>query len=421
MKNKGLYNKQIISKYLWRNYLSFIVVAILLILVPCFILEFISNSTKDRIFSNIYTADSLMENNIEDIIIDEVLAKNGSVDIITEDYRVHHLGGAITFSQEQFSKEEFATFLLEANTYDATYKRSIAYNSREKFWLMVSFPISLRMEFIIQYNLNSPEFPFYYKVVLASLAGYFILVVVSAFFFAKYNSKTLMYMEESRKRLVRDIAHDLKNPLASIQGNAELYQNNIEAEQGQKEHYVDIIHRNSVRANELITMLFEYSKLDSIDFALNIEKADICELLRLKLAYFFGIFEEQHIDVLVEIPEMECLVPMDYQQMNRVFDNLFENILKYSKSATQVRIALEKQSKYIQIIVEDDGEGMDEETAKHCFEPFFREDKARNSQTGGTGLGLAIVQKIIQAHHGKIQVETEKGEGCRFMIQFPGK
>ena len=228
-------------------------------------------------------------------------------------------------------------------------------------------------------------------------------------------------MEESRKRLVRDIAHDLKNPLASIQGNAELYQNNIEAEQGQKEHYVDIIHRNSVRANELITMLFEYSKLDSIDFALNIEKADICELLRLKLAYFFGIFEEQHIDVLVEIPEMECLVPMDYQQMNRVFDNLFENILKYSKSATQVRIALEKQSKYIQIIVEDVGEGMDEETAKHCFEPFFREDKARNSQTGGTGLGLAIVQKIIQAHHGKIQVETEKGEGCRFMIQFPGK
>lgn len=421
MKNKGLYNKKIISKFLWRNYLIFIVAATLLMAVPFSIIILISRGTQDKLISNVYTADSIMKNKLQEIEVSQVVERNGSVDIITDDFKVEHLGGESTFANTEFTREEFADFLLETNRSNSKYKRSIAYNSQEGFWLVVTFPVSLKMEFVLRYNEESQDFPFYYRVLVASLAGYLILVVISAFCFAKYNAGTLIHMEENRKRLVRDIAHDLKNPLAGIQGNAELYRNHTEATQEQKEHYIEIIHRNSVRANELITMLFEYSKVDSIDFTLHIAKADICELLRLKLAQFLGAFEEQNMDVIVDIPEEECLISMDCQQMNRVFDNLLENILKYGKSATQVHIGLEQHKKIILITVEDDGEGMKQETAKHCFEPFYREDKARNSKTGGNGLGLAIVQKIIQAHGGSIAVTSEIGEGCRFTIRLPKK
>lgn len=397
----------------------FIAVVALLILVPYFILVFVSNDTDAQVISNIYTADSLMKNSIEEIDISEVIAKNGSVDIITADYTIQHLGGEDTFAQDKFTREEFTDFLLEVNNDNSIYSRSIAYNAQEEFWLVVTFPVSLKMLFVLQYNVESQDFSFYHKVVTATLAGYLVLVILSAFLFAKWNSKVLMDMEEKRKKLVRDIAHDLKNPLAGIQGYAELYQNSAGAALEKKNDYVDIIHRNSVRANELITMLFEYSRVDSVDFLLHVEKEDICELLRLKLAQFLAAFEERNMDIAVEIPEEECLILMDYKQMNRVFDNLLENILRYSKSATQVHIALERAGKYVLIAVEDDGEGMDEETAEHCFEPFFREDQARNSQTGGTGLGLAIVQRIVHAHKGKIKVETIKGKGCRFIIRLP--
>lgn len=393
-------------------------ILLLLMGVPYSIMMIVSYKTQDTMVSKVYSAETLLKDRVSEIDVAQVVKSDGSVDIITDELKVEHLGGEVTLPQTEFTQSEFTQFLLEINRSNSKYHRSIAYSSQGEYWLVVTFPVSLKMEFVLQYNEASQDFPFYYKVVVIALSCYIILVVLSAFLLSKYQAKILVHMEEGRKQLVRDIAHDLKNPLASIQGNAEMICTYKDATPKQKEYYANIIYRNSVRANELLSILFEYSKIDSADFTLHLSREDICELLRLRVAPFLSAFEKKGIEVEVQIPEEECFVRMDHEQMNRVFDNLLDNILKYGKGATKLSITLEQQRKWIMITVEDNGEGMDEETRKHCFDAFYREDSSRNSQAGGNGLGLAIVYKIIQAHHGKIEVESAKGKGCKFSIRM---
>lgn len=465
-----------ISGYLWRNYIFIIVAATLLIIIPYLVLGVLSQVFQSRVMSNQYTATSIMADSIEDIDINDVIDNKGSVDVITGDLSVMHLGGTNTIPVTQFTMEQFTEFLMKTENAYSDYHRDIAYNKNEGFWLVVTFPVSLRLELIIQYNKISKDFNFFFMLVAMAFAGYGLLVLCSTIVYAKYTAKSFIKpmrvlknltrkiegggyenveggnsqfrikefaqfqealnhmaselknqreisekMSEDRKRMVRDISHDLKNPLASIRGYAELYLNHKELEQKQRDNYVDIIYRNSVRANELIVSLFQYSQVDSADFVLNKEIVDICEFLRVKLVEFLPALEEQNLEVEADIPEEEIMLSIDKQQMNRVLDNLLINIAKYHSNATQVVMKVCRVGNNIQIVCADNGIGMDKETSIRCFEPFARADEVRNSKTGGSGLGLAIAKKIVEAHCGEIWVVTKKGEGCTFYIELPGE
>lgn len=463
-----------ISGYLWRNYIFILVTATLLIIIPYLVLGVLSQVFKGRVMSNQYTATSIMADSIEDIDSKGVIDNKGSVDVITEELSVIHLGGTNTIPITQFTMEQFTEFLMATENAYSDYHRDIAYNNNQGFWLVVTFPVSLRLELIIQYNKISKDFNFFFMLVATAFAGYGLLVLCSTVIYAKYTAKSFIKpmrvlqnltrqieegdyenttgtnsqfrikeftqfnealnhmaselnnqreisekMSEDRKRMVRDISHDLKNPLASIRGYAELYLNHQELEQKQRDNYVEIIYRNSVRANELIVSLFQYSQVDSADFVLNKENVDICELVRVKLVEFLPALEEQNLTIKADIPEEEIMLSIDKQQMNRVLDNLLGNIVKYHSTGTKVFMKVCKLDTNIQIICGDNGIGMDQETARRCFEPFARADEVRNSRTGGSGLGLAIAKKIVGAHGGEISVVTKKGEGCTFCIVLP--
>lgn len=463
-----------ISSYLWKNYIFIIVAVTLLIIVPYIVLGVLSQVFQGRVKSRQYTAASIMEDAIEDIDIKGVIDNKGSVDVITKDLSVVHLGGTNRISVKQFTMEEFTKFLTSTENAFLDYHRDVAYNNNQEFWLIVTFPASLRIQIIVQYNKISKDFNFFFILVMTTFVGYGLLVLCSTIIYSKYTAKSFIKpmrvlqkltkqieeggyenavvsnsqfhikeftefqdainhmarelknqheisekMSEDRKRMVRDISHDLKNPLASIRGYAELYLDHKELEQEQRDKYVDIIYKNSVRANELIVSLFQYSWVDSADFELNKETVDICELVRVKLVEFLPVFEEQKLKVEADIPEEEIMVSIDRQQMNRVLDNLLGNIVKYHRSATQVVMKVCSLEDNVQIVCADNGIGMDCEVAKRCFEPFTRADDVRNSKTGGSGLGLAIAKKIIDAHGGNISVISKKGEGCTFYMLIP--
>jgi signal transduction histidine kinase len=227
-------------------------------------------------------------------------------------------------------------------------------------------------------------------------------------------------MQENRDRLFRDISHDLKNPLASIQGYIELYLNKKDMTKETQDKYLGIIYNNSIRANLLINSLFQFAQVNSSEFKLDMKQIDVCELLRSKIATFIPVFEERNFIYEINIPAEDIICMLDVVQMNRVFDNLFDNAIKYNEDGTHITITIFKTNHFVHIEISDNGIGIDEKDTEALFEPFVRADEnVRNSQTGGSGLGLAIVKRIVELHNGEIKLVSQIRKGCKFILIFP--
>ncbi|WBW97629.1 sensor histidine kinase [Oceanirhabdus sp. W0125-5] len=226
--------------------------------------------------------------------------------------------------------------------------------------------------------------------------------------------------EQVRKQMILDISHDLKNPLTSIQGYSEFLIKNDNVSNEKRLEMLNIINRNSVRANNLIKELFEYSKLQSEEYKIKFEMNDICEFLRELIAIFIPQFEEKQFEYDFSIPDREILVSFDKKQLDRAISNIINNAIKYNNIGTKLLIYLVDSENDIIIIIKDNGKGIPKEMKSEIFKPFIRGDESRNSKTGGTGLGLAIAENIIERHKGIITL-NDTDTGCEFEIKIPRK
>ena len=174
-----------------------------------------------------------------------------------------------------------------------------------------------------------------------------------------------------------------------------------------RQEYLQAIYAKSMRMSELVTMLFEYIKMDSEGFALHKEKTDVCELLREVIAMMYTDFEEKGMELEIEIPDKLDSIELDKSQMTRVITNILNNALKYNDAGTKVSVTLDEEYR---ICIADTGRNIEPELAEHIFEPFSRGDKARSTR-GGSGLGLSIARKIVEMHGGKIWLRTSPKNG----------
>lgn len=219
--------------------------------------------------------------------------------------------------------------------------------------------------------------------------------------------------EDNRKRLILDISHDLNNPLTSTMGSLELCLEQDDLTPKQK-HYLKMAYDNSIRAKVLINDLFEYSKMDSPEYKLKFEKVDICEYMRIQIAGELEAIEEAGFISEYDIPERSIYAEIDTINFGRVIHNLISNTIKYNEPSTKIKIAVKEIDKNIEIIIKDNGIGIDKELAEEIFDVFVRGDE--KSKTSGTGLGLTIAKKIVTMHNGEISLETDVNMGCTFSI-----
>lgn len=460
-----------VSKYLWSNYIFMVCVSFLLVIAVLSMILIFSEPCEDWIEEYGLTAEAIMEDDISLIKTSEVSGNGGSVDIVTSDLKVVHLDGTNGIPQDSFTMAEWTAFLTAADSIEQNSVYSIAYNEPGGFWVIVSFPVAVSAKLYITTNINDAKnFGAAARLILGTVIGYLCLIAAFAALYSKITSRNfinpirelrmaarnieggsyevktdtipmteleevrrgLVHLgnelgkqeqlrveaEDNKKALIRDISHDLKNPLTSIRGYSELCLRQEALSNEERQSYLQIICNNAVRANELIEGLFQYSKLESPGFYIEPARTEICELVREKLAAAVPHFEAMGMQYAAEIPEGEIYCKIDTQLIGRAIDNLLENACKYNKCGTKITVILEAEEKSILLTVMDDGAGMDEDIAKHCFEPFSRADGARNSKTGGSGLGLSIVKKIVDMHHGDIQLTTEVNKGCKFVIKL---
>lgn len=239
-------------------------------------------------------------------------------------------------------------------------------------------------------------------------------LVIAALYFSTHVLKRFKDIEEEEKKkqkefdkrrnlMLSDIAHDLRTPITTVSGYAMALSDGM-VEEEKKQEYLDAIQAKSKRMSDLISLLFDYVKLDSDGFTLTKGQHDVCELVRECAAFQYQDIEDANMTLDVDIPEEQYMLDLDKLQFSRVVTNLLTNAVRHNSPGTDIGLFVDvDEDEMIRIMVADNGELIPEEQVQQIFDPFVMGDESRNSK-GGTGLGLSISKKIVEMHGYKIKL-----------------
>ena len=227
-------------------------------------------------------------------------------------------------------------------------------------------------------------------------------------------------LEHIRRDFVANVSHELKTPVTSIKGFVETLLDGAMKDPFDAERFLRIIAKQADRLHAIIEDLLSLSKIeqseDSDDIAL--QAGPLRAVLESALNTCQTIAEERNIEVT-----LACDSQLNAKINNLLFEqalvNLLDNAIKYSEPGRQVLVTAGEVEDELTISVTDHGSGIASEHVSRIFERFYRVDRARSRKLGGTGLGLAIVKHIVQAHHGRVSVESSLGVGSTFTIHLP--
>lgn len=227
----------------------------------------------------------------------------------------------------------------------------------------------------------------------------------------------IKHLEQMRKDFVANVSHELKTPITSIKGFSETLLDGALHDQEAAKMFLDIILKESGRMERLVADLLDLSKIEQKGLALNLTAVSLNKLLTEVIVTLESRLDEKNIMLQVNVPE-ELIVQGDEYRLKQVFVNLITNAILYTPKGGRIFIEANESSEVVEVKVSDTGIGIEKAELPRIFERFYRVDKARSRDSGGTGLGLAIVKHIMEAHHGKINVESKLNEGTTFTVSF---
>ncbi|MCI1583820.1 MAG: HAMP domain-containing histidine kinase [Clostridium beijerinckii] len=227
--------------------------------------------------------------------------------------------------------------------------------------------------------------------------------------------------EENRKDLIANISHDLKTPITSINGYIEALVDGVVTSPDKVNNYLKVIYNNTTYINNLIDDLFLFSKLDMQKLDFNFEKIKIRAFMADLMEEFNFVLKEKDIGFKFQDNLLEELdVNIDRKRIYQVIRNIIGNAMKYGRQQEQViEVQLGNNDLYVNIEVKDNGPGIPQDKLPHIFNRFYRIDAERTKDFMSTGLGLAIAKEMVEAHDGRIHVNSIVGEGGSFIIQLP--
>ncbi len=326
--------KRKLSNQFFINYIIIFLLVILATAIAISLLSLASALASEAFAKNKYPASSIMEDDYTQIDTSLIVQNGGSVQIIDKDYRVVFADGKDTIIKTQLSAAEFTDFLIQSKSKGTLYHHDILYNQKGQFWLIVSFPASIRIDFDFIFNPKAAvgDFDKAMSILIMTIVVYLFLLALLTFIYSKitslritrplrklcdgtrllregdYSARVDLHLknefaelqntfndmaerigneiylrkksENDRRQLILDISHDLKNPMSSIQGYAQMCVNKPNLSEQERNKYLQTINQNSQRANRLLTELFELSQMDSPEFKLKLASTDLCEYIR---------------------------------------------------------------------------------------------------------------------------------------------
>jgi len=234
------------------------------------------------------------------------------------------------------------------------------------------------------------------------------------------NMRELEKNDRLRRELIANISHDLRSPLASIQGYVEtVLMKGAKLSDEERSAFLETTLKNVIHLNDLVQELLELSKLDARQSRPAPEPFSISELVQDVMLKFQPQAKKRQIRLTSKLLRQLPMVFADIGMIERVLSNLIDNALRYTPPKGNVEVRLEERENSIAVSISDSGGGIPAQDLPYIFDRFYRVEKSRQRDSGGSGLGLAIVKKIIEAHGAEIKVESRPGQGTRFFFELP--
>lgn len=231
----------------------------------------------------------------------------------------------------------------------------------------------------------------------------------------------LKRLEKMRKDFVANVSHELRTPITSIKGFSETLLDGAWKDEKTLKHFLSIILKESDRLQELIQELLNLSKMEQQEFVLKTDTIDIVIILKEIQEMLIGKLHKKDISLEIQVPTHSVFIEGESDRIKQVFINLITNAVAYTPNGGVVTAVVTENEHTVDIIIRDNGIGIDEKELPRIFERFYRIDKARSRDSGGTGIGLAIVKHIVEVHKGKIKVESTPGSGTTFTVTLNKK
>lgn len=234
-----------------------------------------------------------------------------------------------------------------------------------------------------------------------------------------YDVTYLRQVEQMQLDFVGNVSHELKTPVTAISGFAETLLQGAKDDPDALEQFLTIIYQESTRLSQLITDILALSQADSQNNS--VQTVHLAKLVASVEASLQQQITQKQVHVMTEIPE-DLTLQIDEMRLSQIIRNLLTNAIFYNHEAGNVLIsATQKSNQQVELVVQDNGIGIESDEQQRIFERFYRVDKARSRNNGGTGLGLAIVAELVAKLDGKIQVNSQLGVGTRFVITLPNE
>ena len=223
-----------------------------------------------------------------------------------------------------------------------------------------------------------------------------------------------------RRELIANVSHDLRTPLATLQGYIEtilIKENRLTGEE--RNQYLRIAIRHCKRLSKLVSELLDLAKLDSHEIFPQCEPFNLSELVQDVVQKFQLKAEEKQIHLVTDFEKGLPFANADIGLIERALENLMENAIHYTPQGGSIRLVLTSGRKDISVQVSDTGHGIPKEELPHIFNRFYQLDKSRQGEEGHSGLGLAITKRIIELHDRSIEVSSSLGSGTTFTFHIP--
>jgi len=223
--------------------------------------------------------------------------------------------------------------------------------------------------------------------------------------------------EKSRRQLLADIAHELRNPLSIIQGNLEAWLDGVITPTSDQ---VASVYDETVLLSRLITDLRDLSLAEAGQLKMYQSATELGEFIFAEIASVQTRCREKKISISADLPSGLPLVSIDKDRIRQVLHNLVDNALRYTPARGKIEIGAQYEKPgWITVFVSDTGAGISRKDLPHVFDHFYKADPSRHRGQGGAGIGLAMVKLVVELHGGKVWVKSRAGKGTTFYFTLP--
>ena len=258
------------------------------------------------------------------------------------------------------------------------------------------------------------------NVIDTLLVGSLIIIgiaIIGSYILSKMTLKPIMESYKKQTEFVQNAAHELRTPLTIIQAKQELLLQEPESKIIDKSEDINIMLKETKRLTKLIKELMVLAMADSNELKMHKEKTNIDNLVKEIIIPYKDFAEMQEKEINLEL-NYGKEINIDRNKINQLLVIILDNAIKYTTEKDKITVKTYSKEGKCVIEVADTGIGISKEAAKHVFDRFYREDKARSREKGGTGLGLSIAHTIVKLHGGSIKITSNEPKGAKVIIKI---